>query len=241
MRLGKLTLATGGALVLLSLTAPAAHAVTVIKETVKYTAEYTRTGPAGNSTTWNCAGTWKLASTGAASETEICVVGGATTGITAGTYTGAPSGPMPGLAGLVDYAGNLIDAGTDFAWFSDYSGVQATSWTITVARIGRTGAFKFRVAADYAANPPTETLTINDNTPGLPEQVDGVPGSITCNGGICTYTFDQGTVVSMSYTSADVNSVGLGNWSGCDSQADFTACTVTMSTAKTVNIAGNGT
>lgn len=185
-------------LALAGLAAPAAHAATVTKETVKYTAEYTRTGPSGqygtpgNNTTWNCSGTWKLDTTGNASDAETCNVGGVTEGITPGTYSGDPTGPMPGLAGVTDYAGNLI--GTDsFGWYSDYTGVQATSWTITVSAVGKAGAFKFKIAAQYAANPVTYTLTLNalGNT-------GTVPGSNTACSATCDYTYDAGTQVTLA-------------------------------------------
>lgn len=212
-------------------TAPAtAHAATVT--TAKYTAGYTRTGPTGLVTGWSCSGKWKLdTSTGNATETETCIVSGSTAGMAAGTYTGDPSGPMPGLAG-VEYAGGGSSlVGTDtFAWYSDYDGVQATSWTIVVTKDGKGGAFKFKITADYAANPVTYTLLLIQSNPTL--TVIGTPGAINCQAADCTYSYDADTNIEL----ASANPVGITTFAmGCTVNGEQT-CALTLNGNITVTV-----
>jgi hypothetical protein len=145
---------------------------------------------------------------------------------------------MPGLAGVVDNLDNLIGPDT-FAWYSDYDGVQATSWTITVTKDGKGGALKFKIDAAYAASPVTYTLTV-DSTEG----VSGTPGAVTCDVATCTYSYDAGTDIALAITQWYPS--GAPGWfsSGCTTFTDDVVtgqpqgCLVTLSSADTVGTTG---
>jgi hypothetical protein len=69
-------------------------------------------------------------------DSETCQITGNTAGYVAGTYSGNPLGTLPPIG-----VGNV-------AWFSDFNGVQAASWTITIVD-NLNGTFTANILAFY--------------------------------------------------------------------------------------------
>ncbi len=151
-------------------------------------------------------------------------------GAGAGTVTSSPSGISCGATCASDFASGtvvnlsvLADAGSVFnGWSGACSGTGACSVTMSAATA---------VTATFGPAPvPTHVLSV--------AVTNGAAGSVTGSGidcpGVCSGTFDQGTVVALTATPVAGGATFLG-WTGaCSGTA---ACSVTMDAAKSVGAA----
>jgi hypothetical protein len=138
MRKFRYLLAIPAAVVLVGSTAAVASAVTVVTK-AHFVGDYSNTSTSGHVSGWSCKGVHTDNSSGI-SDNETCTVAGDTTGFIAGTYAGDPSAYFPPY----NYPGGSF-------WYSDYDGVQATSYIATVTGPNKADVFKVHIDASYAS------------------------------------------------------------------------------------------
>jgi hypothetical protein len=98
-----------------------------------FNAAYTAPAPVGVSN-WACSGA-HVVNRVSVKDSETCLISGNTAGFVAGTYVGKPTANIPPFG--------------DTQWFSDYNGVEATSFTATILNNGD-GTFSLYITAYYA-------------------------------------------------------------------------------------------